>query len=96
MLDRLKSQRQETSPEDAYKVFRTALDYFVEALTRDKNDPLLWRKVAQLAKIVGSSKIARFALEGITDAKTGPAPSLCGIRSPDELVALHELKQVSS
>ena len=48
-----------------------SLKRFVEALDRDDTDLELWRQVARIAGLLGSSRIARFCLESVVDSDDG-------------------------
>ncbi|KAI5841141.1 hypothetical protein DFP73DRAFT_516695 [Morchella snyderi] len=79
-----------------------ALEWFSTALGRDAGDPSLWRKSAQLALAIDSSRLARFALESILDHDTVGADTasdalslvMGGVPNPEEHLASIRLRDV--
>lgn len=98
-MDRLKATG---TKEDIQDTVEQALEWFSTALGRDAGDASLWRKAAQLALAIDSSRIARFALESVFDHETVGADSaydalalvMGGIPNPEEYLASMRLRGV--
>lgn len=99
-LDRLHATG--TATTDLNATIHQALEWFATALGRDAGDPSLWRKSAQLALAIDSSRLARFSLESILDHDTVGADSsndalalvMGGVPNPEEHLATLRLRDI--
>jgi hypothetical protein len=69
-LDRLKATISTQEKSDVQSAVAEALGLFAAALDRDAGDVALWRQSAQLATVLSSARMARFALESVLDHET--------------------------
>jgi hypothetical protein len=69
-LDRLKANISAQRKNDVQSAVAGALGLFAAALDRDAGDVALWRQSAQLAMVLSSARMARFALESVLDHET--------------------------
>ncbi|CCX34661.1 Similar to Histone transcription regulator 3 homolog; acc. no. Q2UBW0 [Pyronema omphalodes CBS 100304] len=100
-LDRLKATLPNHDEEKIRSTLTKALEWFATALERDAGDAALWRQSAQLAFILSSARLARFALESALDHETVGADAskealslvVGGYQNPgDQLASRHLLK----
>jgi len=99
-LDRLKATIATQSEDEVRLQVTQALQLFATALDRDTGDSVLWRQSAQLALVLSSARLARFALESVldpvgADASKG-ALSLVrgGNQNPEEYLAVLQLDKI--
>lgn len=79
-----------------------ALEWFATALGRDAGDSALWRQSAQLALVLSSARLARFALESVLDHETVGADAskdalslvVGGTQNPEDHLAVLQLQTV--
>ncbi|TGZ82588.1 hypothetical protein EX30DRAFT_317948 [Ascodesmis nigricans] len=101
-LDRLKNRIGSITQDDLQEEVSQTLGWFSTALCRDAGDPSLWREAAQLASVLRSERLARFALESVLDHSTVGVDasrdilSLVsgGVPNPEDHVSLVQLRKM--